>query len=213
MTPVTPCRGRPAVYDAAVHPHTPAERRLKARTIAAALCSSCPIAGTCPDRIPQPSTRFKRKAAMNVLPNPPVPEQRPEPQLVPTPPAEPSTAPLSTEQLIVWGANHNSARYQTLAGKASAALADLRKAYEQAGKVAEAEARIKRLRAQLANAERDLAAAKGKPAKPTTKAASASAVDYAAVRAWAARQGIEVAPVGRPRRDVVNAYLAAQQAA
>ncbi len=210
MTTITPCRGHGRLYDDAVNPRGPTARRHQARLAAAALCSRCPIAGSCEDRITPPSPRTLRKAAMSAEPITPVPESRPVPRPAPqlVPPAA-LDAPRTNDELIAWGAAHPSSRVQALAGKASASLNELKKAYEQAGKVADAEARIKRLRAQLANAEADLAAAKG--TKP--KASARPSVDYAAVRAWAAKQGIPVGPTGRPKREVVDAYLAAQQAA
>lgn len=133
----------------------------------------------------------------------------------PPPPPPPGHAPLTDEALIAWGAAHSSSRVQALAGKVSGALADLRKAYERDGKVAAAEARVSRLKAQLANAERDLRAAKGtaptKPAiapkpEPPKKAPS---VGYTAIREWAREHGIECGSVGRPGRAVLEAYRAA----
>jgi hypothetical protein len=209
VTTITPCRGHGRLYDDAVNPRGPTARRHQARITAAALCSRCPIAGSCEDRITPPSPRTLRKAAMSAEPITPVPESRPVPRQAPQLVQATPDAPRTNDELIAWGAAHPSSRIQALAGKASASLNDLKKAYEQAGKVADAEARIKRLRAQLANAERDLAAAKG--VKPKTTAGPA--VDYTAVRAWAAEQGIPVGPTGRPKREVVDAYLAAQQAA
>jgi hypothetical protein len=197
VTTITPCRGHGRLYDDAVNPRGPTARRHQARIIAAALCSRCPIAGSCEDRITPPSPRTLRKAAMSAEPITPVPESRPVPRPAPQLVQATPDAPRTNDELIAWGAAHPSSRIQALAGKASASLNDLKKAYEQAGKVADAEARIKRLRAQLANAE-------------TT---AGPAVDYTAVRAWAAEQGIPVGPTGRPKREVVDAYLAAQQAA
>lgn len=175
MTTITPCRGYGRLYDDAVNPRGPTARRHQARITAAALCSRCPIASNCEDRITPPSPRTLRKAAMSAEPITPVPESRPVPRPAPqlVPPATPD-APRTNDELIAWGAAHPSSRVQALAGKASASLNDLKKAYERATK---------------------------------------PAVDYAAVRAWAADQGIEVHPHGRPRREVIDAYLAAQKAA
>jgi hypothetical protein len=133
--------------------------------------------------------------------------------ITPTPPA--TTVPTTAEALIEWGAAHQSTRIQSLAGKARAALADLRQAAEKEARVSDAEARVKRLKAQLSNAERDLAAAKGAKPKPgsTTTLPAEGPVDYAAIRAWAREQGIEVGAVGIPKRTVIDAYFAAQNAA
>lgn len=207
MNTVTPCRGHGRIYDAAMSPRTPSPQRLQARAIASAYCSRCPIASSCTDRIAPPSPRFTRKvAAMSAEPTATPPEPRPAPQLVQTA----ADVPLTDETLLVWGANHTSTRYQALAARATSALTDLRKAYVQDAKVSAAEARIERLEAQLANAKADLAAAKGKPAKPATT--TAAPVDYAAVRAWGREHGYEVGTVGRPKRALVDAYLAAQAA-
>lgn len=201
MTVFTPCRGHGRVYDAAVSPQTPSDTRFQARIIAASICSRCPIASSCPDRISQPSPRFRRKvAAMNATETTSAAAPA-APQLVP-----PSSAqPVTPEALLAWGAAHTSSRVQTLAGKARGALGDLRQAYEKDSKIQSAEARVARLKAQLANAQRDLAAVKG--GKP-----KGSDVDYTAVRAWANTQGIEVHPHGRPKQAVVDSYLAAYQA-
>ncbi|WP_435173260.1 Lsr2 family DNA-binding protein [Actinacidiphila sp. bgisy145] len=141
-----------------------------------------------------------------VAPAPPREQAAPQP---PTPSAaEPAGIPTDPDGLILWGAAHQSSRMQTLAGKARGALTDLRQAAERETKVAEAEARVARLKAQLENAQHDLASAKG---APKTKGTTAPAEDYAAIRAWAREQGIEVGRVGRPKREVVDAYHAAQQ--
>lgn len=205
MTPVTPCRGRPAVYDAALHPHTPSEKRYQARTIAAALCARCPIASSCPDRITPPAThpRKRKASAMTDAPTP-----RPAPQLVP-PPTPAANQPATAEALIAWGTTHASSRVQALAGKATGALGDLRQAYERDGKVSAAEARVARLKAQLDNAQRDLAAAKGAKAKAATPPKAQPTEDYPAIRAWAREHGVEVGSVGVPARAVIEAYHAA----
>ncbi len=118
-------------------------------------------------------------------------------------PREPiSTVLTDVEALIAWGTAHSSSRVQTLAGKARGALADLRQTAERETKVAEAEDRVALLKAQLENAQKDLASAKG---TTTPKAGE----DYTAIRAWARDHGIEVGAVGRPKREVVEAYHAA----
>jgi hypothetical protein len=139
----------------------------------------------------------------------PAPAARPGPQLVP--PTTPAPAPSATaEALIAWGTAHASSRVQALAGKASGALADLRQAYERDSKVQAAEAKIARLKAQLANAEKDLRAAKGTaPAKSTSTPTPGPAEDYKAIRAWAREHGVEVGAVGIPTRAVMDAYHAA----
>jgi hypothetical protein len=201
MSTFTPCRGHGRVYDAAVSPRTPSAKRFQARIIASSICSRCPIAGSCPDRITPPSPRFIRKVAA-MSPTEPAPATaRPAPQLVQPTPGQPATP----EALIAWGAAHPSSRVQAIAGKVTGALGDLRQAYEKDGKVQSAEARVARLKLQLANAQKDLAAVKGGKAK-----GAGAAVDYAAVRAWANAQGIEVHPHGRPRQAVIDDYYAAQ---
>lgn len=207
MTAVTPCRGHSKVYDAALHPHTPTDKRHQARQIAAALCARCPIADTCPDRITAPASyprrsRARKDKSVTVTDiTPPAPPKLDSRDVAP---------PSSTEALIRWGAAHSSSRMQALAGKARSALADLRQAAERETKVADAEARVKRLKAQLDNAQKDLASAKGTTAPRATEQA---AEDYAAIRAWARESGIEVGAVGRPKREVIDAYHAAQHAA
>jgi hypothetical protein len=142
----------------------------------------------------------------------PEPPARTGPQLVPPTPTgtDPS---VTAEALIVWGAAHQSSRVQALAGKVSGALADLRQAYERDSKVTAAEARVARLKAQLENAQRDLAAAKGGKAKPASAATAGRSEDYPAIRAWAREQGIDVPVRGIPKREIREAYYAAQQAA
>jgi hypothetical protein len=135
------------------------------------------------------------------------PAPRPGPQLVP--PASPATAqPVTHEALIAWGNAHATSRVQSLAGKATGALADLRQAYERDGKVSAAEARVARLKAQLDNAQRDLAAVKSGKAKPASTSAQAKE-DYPAIRAWAREHGVDVGSVGIPARSVIDAYRAA----
>ncbi|MGW5352233.1 WhiB family transcriptional regulator [Streptomyces sp. NPDC004031] len=133
--------------------------------------------------------------------------------ITPTPPA--SGLPDTVEALIAWGAAHNSTRVQSLAGKARSALADLRQAAEREARVSDAEARVKRLKAQLANAERDLVAAKSTKPKPgsTTTLTPGGAEDYAAIRAWARENGIRVPERGIPKREIRDAYYAANPAA
>lgn len=133
--------------------------------------------------------------------------------ITPSPRKDPAdSVPATAEALIEWGAAQQSSRLQTLAGKARAALTDLRQAAARESKVAAAEDRIARLKAQLANAEKDLRAAKGTPA--AAKAGSSSkpepAEDYPAIRAWAREHGVDVGAVGRPARAVIEAYHAAQ---
>lgn len=139
----------------------------------------------------------------------PTPAPRPGPHLVPqtTTAADPAA---TAEALIAWGAAHTSSRVQALAGKASGALADLRQAYERDSKVTAAEARVARLKAQLANAERDLRAAKGTaPAKAASPSKAQPAEDYRAIREWARENGVAVGAVGIPARSVIDAYHAA----
>lgn len=198
------------------------------------ICARCPVRRECLDdalRVELPSLRFGMRAGLtpderdavgrgeitpsaalelaithadtdegspvsitDITPN------RPEPDPVS------DSMPTTSDELIAWGATHKSSRLQAMAGKACGALADLRQAAEREAKVAAAEARIERLRAQLANAEQDLAAAKGKP----KTAQPQDAEDYTAIRAWAKENGIEVGAVGRPKRTVIDAYHAAQ---
>lgn len=134
--------------------------------------------------------------------------------ITPTP-APADQAPPTLEALIEWGAAHSSTRVQSLAGKARAALADLRQAAEREARVTDAEARVKRLKAQLANAERDLVAAKSTKPKPgsTTTLTPGGTEDYAAIRAWARENGIRVPERGIPKREIRDAYYAATSAA
>lgn len=120
--------------------------------------------------------------------------------------------PATADALIEWGAAQESSRLQALAGKARAALTDLRQAAARESKVSAAEARIGRLKAQLANAEKDLRAAKGTPAAAKSGSTSkpGPAEDYPAIRAWARANGVAVGAVGRPSNAVIEAYHAAQ---
>lgn len=208
MTAPTPCRDRSSVYDAAISQRTPAEKRHEARVIAGALCSRCPIADSCPDRITAPKVPIRARKA-SIMPDV-TPAPRPAPQLVAqrVPAAEP---PSTAEALIAWGAAHPITRIQGLAAKARAALADLRQASEREGKVAAAEARIARIKAQLVNAEQDLRAAKGATAAKAADPAKVGPVeDYPAIRAWAREHGVDVGAVGRPARAVIDDYHAAR---
>jgi hypothetical protein len=208
MSAITPCRDHGRVYDAAVNPRIPSEARYQARIIAAARCARCPVAGSCPDRITPPARPRRRKASTMSEPMPTPPAPRPAPQLVP-PTAAATPQLLTHEALIAWGGAHPSSRVQALAGKAAGALGDLRQAYARDGKVAAAEARVARLKVQLENAQKDLAAAKGAKAKPASTPKAPPAEDYAAIRAWARQTGMVVASVGIPARVVIDAYRAA----
>jgi hypothetical protein len=163
-----------------------------------------------PAPLPLPAPRPEGVLVMpDTAPEPP---SRPGPQLVP--PAAPAPDPsASAEALIAWGTAHASSRVQSLAGKTRGALADLRQAYERESKVAAAEARVARLKAHLENAQRDLAAARGGKAKPAGAAPAPRSEDYPAIRAWAREQGIEVPVRGIPKREIREAYYAAQRAA
>ena len=201
MTAPTPCRGQSAVYDAALDGQVRSEKRLQAQTIAAALCGRCPIAHTCPDRITPPADRtWKDTATVTVT------------DITPSRP-EPNPAPTTPEELIAWGTNHQSARNRNLADKAVAAIAELQQAAERETKVATAEARIARLKAQLANAEQDLRKAKSGTTNPTGKQAATghrlSTEDLRTIRKWAAANGHQVAPKGVIARSVIEAYRAA----
>ena len=209
MTAPTPCRGQYAVYDAALNGQERAETRRQAQTIAAALCGRCPIAHACTDRVTAPAQPPRNRKAPAMPDTTPAP--RPTPQLV-----APATETLSTaEALIAWGSAHPTIRVKSLAAKAGAALADLRKASERETAVADAEARVKRLKAQLANAENDLKAAKGGTPNAPSKAGDShrsGTEELRAIRKWAAANGYRVAPKGTVARSVVDAYRAANPA-
>lgn len=122
----------------------------------------------------------------------------------------PAATPTTNDELIAWGAAHASARVQALAARARAALNELAQLAARDEAVAKAEARVQRLKAQLANAEQDLRAVKNGTAKPQPPAAASNTGrDYAAVRAWARENGFEVGAVGIPKRAVLDAYDAA----
>lgn len=206
-TPVTPCRGKGPLYDIASHPHTPPEERYPAQLAASVLCSRCPIAKACPDHVNPPTLRshYMHRKDSTVTVTDITPQKQPE------------TVPTSVDELLAWGAAHQSSRIQTLAGKARGALADLRQAAERETKVADAEARIKRLKAQLANAEQDLRAAKTPAKTPAGKQASTgdkpAREELAAIRAWARENGYQVGTAGVVKREIVDAYRAAKDAA
>jgi Transcription factor WhiB/Lsr2 len=133
----------------------------------------------------------------------------------PTPRLDPrDIQPATAEALIAWGAAHPTARVQGLASKARAALHELRQESERSAAVAEAEARVQRLEAQLANARRDLASAKGTSKTKGTSGGGArpDTDEMRAIRKWAAANGHQVAPKGLIARTVIDAYRAAQQA-
>jgi hypothetical protein len=113
--------------------------------------------------------------------------------------------PTADDTLILL---EKAAALPSLATKALRAIAlvnDIRTGLAEAEEVAKLEAIARKRRADLADAEKALAEAK--KIKPK---ASVSALDPATIRAWAADQGIHVAPAGRVPQSVVDAYKAAQ---
>jgi hypothetical protein len=119
---------------------------------------------------------------------------------------EPEVLVLSVaEALMSWGEAHSSTRIQGLAAKARAALADLSQLQEREHLVANGEARVKRLREQLARAEAELKTTKTGSApvgKPTRE-------ELAQVRTWAWANGHVLSDRGMPPRHVIAAYEAA----
>lgn len=209
MSEVTPCRGHGRIYDVALNPRTPPDTRYQARIIAAAHCARCPI--TCPDRITPPTSRPRKRTTTmpDTIPTsaPAAAAEPTGPQLVSHPEVK-----LTTEELIAWGKAHQTSRIQVLAGRAAAALHDLEQARDRETAVASAEARIERLKAQLANAEQDLRSAKGTPATPrkaTSSGARPSREELRAIRTWAREHGYDVGVAGVIKREIVDAYRAA----
>lgn len=121
----------------------------------------------------------------------------------------PAATPTTNDELIAWGAAHASARVQALAARARAALSELAQLAARDEAVAKAEARVKRLKAQLANAEQDLRSAKGTGTPAAKNHADAPREDLAAIRTWARANGYQVAPKGLVARSVIDAYHAA----
>ena len=200
---VTPCRGRPAVYDAVTSGSTTTEKRREARIIAAALCGQCPIAATCPDRVTPPTKPHRRKAKTVT-----------EPEKTPVPAATPPTAPavIGTQELIAWGQRHPSSRVQTLAARARTSLIELARMREREKAVTAAEARVKELQEQLAEEQAKLRAAKGAGAAPTaTVQPKRGKEESLRIRQWARENGHDVPVAGILPRRIIDAYEAAHQ--
>ncbi|MFB7617801.1 histone-like nucleoid-structuring protein Lsr2 [Kitasatospora sp. NPDC056181] len=117
--------------------------------------------------------------------------------------------PAAAAGLITWGMQHTSGRMRRLAEQARTALADLQQAQRREEAIQAAEKRVEAARADLANAERALRAAKGTPAARST-AARPDATETALIRSWARENGHPVAAVGLIPRPVVDAYRAAR---
>lgn len=128
------------------------------------------------------------------------------PGTAPAAPPEATAKPLVAE-LLKWGDEHSDPGVQDQAARARAALAGLRQRHaadqELTAITTEAEQLEKRL-AELRAREQELAPAK----KPKSKR---TPVDYPAaeVRAWAAANGYDCAPLGRVPKKIVDAWRAA----
>lgn len=145
--------------------------------------------------------------------------------VAPTPPAAPAVDRLG--ELLAGAAKSTSARTRREGQRLEAAVTALtavvaeekaaaERAEQEAAARREAEEQVARLRAELAQAEAALKAAKTGKAAARPAAAVGSAAprgnggpDPKAVRAWAARNGVDCNSHGRVPQTVVDAYLAA----
>lgn len=125
------------------------------------------------------------------------------------------------EQLLAWAANHPTAAFRGKAARIRADIADLAARRETAEAQRVAERRIRKLKAELEQAQRQLRAAKAgtRPATTDTaptpirpKAAGRSKEELTTIRAWARANGHQVAGTGMVRKEVLEAYDAAHQA-
>ncbi|MFI9588257.1 histone-like nucleoid-structuring protein Lsr2 [Streptomyces sp. NPDC052236] len=108
-------------------------------------------------------------------------------------------------EALVWGESHDTKKAQTLASRARTALTELVQLRKSEAQVAEAEAEIAALKRKLAEAETKLKTAK--TGKPTQAAAlPVGKGQREQMRAWARRNGYEVADRGTISKQVQDAW-------
>ncbi|MEU9397697.1 histone-like nucleoid-structuring protein Lsr2 [Streptomyces sp. NPDC048324] len=109
-------------------------------------------------------------------------------------------------EALAWGEKHDTKKAQNLAARARTALTELVQLRKSEALVAQAEAEVDELKQQLAQAEQKLRAAK--TGKPVAVAATTpdSKGDREKIRAWARRNGYEVADRGALSQKIMDAY-------
>ncbi|MEU9428582.1 histone-like nucleoid-structuring protein Lsr2 [Streptomyces sp. NPDC048342] len=114
-------------------------------------------------------------------------------------------------EAMAWGEKHDTKKAQNLAARARTALTELVQLRKSEALVTAAEAEVDGLKQQLAQAEQKLRAAKaGKPvAVPAATPDGKS--DREKIRAWARRNGHEVADRGALPQKVLDAYASRDQ--
>ncbi|MFE5896895.1 hypothetical protein ACFQ67_05655 [Streptomyces sp. NPDC056488] len=133
----------------------------------------------------------------------------------------PGSDPL--QGLIEWAAAHPAASVRKSAARITAALTELSERRESEAAQREAEDRVAKAKAVLAQAEQDLKAMKT-GTRTTTAAVAPTLIrtgtggtysrdELAAIRTWAREHGHPVADRGLPSRTVLDAYTAAHPAA
>jgi len=140
--------------------------------------------------------------------------------VVPVSPRAAASAPgtdSAIEELIRWGEQHPTRGMQAHAAPARTALAELDQARGKERAVTAAEAKVDRLREQLARAERDLRAAKtGRPATALAVVPAPAASERLEqpadketrqqVRAWARERGMSAPDRGLISQEVLHAW-------
>ncbi|MBP5880755.1 Lsr2 dimerization domain-containing protein [Streptomyces caniscabiei] len=111
-------------------------------------------------------------------------------------------------EALAWGEKHDTKKAQNLAARARTALTELVQLRKSEALVAQAEAEVGELKQQLAQAEQKLRAVK--TGKPVAVAVAATTTDGKGerekIRAWARRNGYEVADRGALTQKVMDAY-------
>ncbi|MFF5638269.1 histone-like nucleoid-structuring protein Lsr2 [Streptomyces sp. NPDC012825] len=134
----------------------------------------------------------------------------------------PGSDPL--QGLIEWAAAHPAASVRKSAARITTALTELSERRESEAAQREAEERVAKAKAVLAQAEQDLKAVKTGTRTTATTAVAPTPIrtgtnatysrdELAAIRTWARAHGHPVADRGLPSRTVLDAYAAAHPAA
>jgi hypothetical protein len=134
----------------------------------------------------------------------------PQPSSVATANGPRPRMPLSTlAAALVELRHHVDKKVARRATVAHDKVAGLLAAVHEYDSKAEARAEVERLEQQLREAKARLGRGNPKP----TKTVAPEGLDYKAVRAWCAANGVQCAATGRVPKAAVDAYLAAQAAA